>query len=356
MKQIGKNLAHVPLSAKWAFTTRRVNREHVAGINHNCRHAVAGDLVIAEIVCIGQHKKLQLAEGRYAESYKGDIAVMVCGDRYAPDQFEGYAELNSDECDMIAAGGIIGRMKAAHDKMAKPTTLRPLGLLTNAVGDTINIASYSISSSTIPDHVTVIGVFGASMNAGKTTAAVSLAHGLKKSGLAVEGVKATGTGAFGDFNAFRDAGIPVTDFTDAGMGTTYRMPLERIERGFEALVGAAATRGAEVVVVEIADGVFQAETAEILKSSWIKDRFDAVMFAAPDALGAVGGVSILKHYGLLPFAISGKVTCSPLAVREAENATHTALLSRDALLDPDQLMPAVAHLLRDPDNNRKIAA
>ncbi len=347
MKQIALNQSIVPANTKWAFSTRRVRRQDVAGIHRNFQRAVAGDILLAEITSVGQHRKLQLAEGRYSESYTGDTVVMVCGDRYAPDQFEGYAEIGREECDMLAGGGIVGCMEVAHDRMSAPTKLRPLGLLTNANADTINVATYSVPLSAVPEHVTVIGVFGASMNAGKTTAAVSLAHGLKQAGFVVEGVKATGTGAFGDFNAFRDAGIPVTDFTDAGMGTTYQMPLDRIERGFDALVGGAAERGAEVIVVEIADGVFQRETAEILAHSMIKDRLDAVLFAARDALGAMGGVTIMKRHGLNPFAVSGMVTCSPLATREAERATGTPMLSRNDLIDPAKLMPTVAHLLRD---------
>ena len=98
------------------------------------------------------------------------------------------------------------------------------------------------------------------------------------------------------------------------------------------------------------------ETAEILKNSKIKDRLDTVIFAAPDALGAVGGVSILKRYGLTPSAVSGKVTCSPLAVREAERACGATMLSRQALMDPERLMPAVSHLLRDRPVGREIAA
>lgn len=347
MKQIISNQKVVPASAKWAFTARRVNRCDAVGYGGDLYNATAGDLVLVEVDTIGQHKKLQLAEGRYCESYKGDLLVVVCGNRYAPDQFEGFAEINHDGCDMLAGGGIAGRMEAAHDRMATPTRLRPLGLLTDKNGEVINIASYGIPGSSIPPHVTVIGVFGASMNAGKTTAAVSLAHGLNRAGYAVEGVKATGTGAFGDFNAFLDAGVPVTDFTDAGMASTYKVPLERIEDGFDALVGGAAARGAEIVVVEIADGVFQAETAEIMKSSRIKDRLDASLFAAPDALGAVGGVSIMQKHGLTPFAVSGMVTRSPLAVREAEAVTGTKLLSRDDLIDPEKLLPTMAHLLRN---------
>lgn len=346
MQHFSPSNSIIPAAAKWTFATRRVNRNEIAGISRDFDTATAGDLILVEIVKLGQHKKLQLANGRYAVSYQGDLAVMVCGDRYAPDQFEGAAEIDAKECDMLAGGGIVGAMRYAHATMSAPTKVRPLGLLTNATGVTLNIAAYAVPAAVIPEDVTVIGVLGASMNAGKTTAAVSLAHGLKRAGLAVEGVKATGTGAFGDFNAFRDAGVPVTDFTDAGMGTTYRMPLERIEKGFEALVGGAAERGAKVVVVEIADGVFQNETSEILVNSRIKDRFDTVMFAAPDALGAVGGVSILKNHGLEPFAVSGMVSCSPLAVQEAEKVSGTKVLSRSDLMDPNILIPALSHLLR----------
>lgn len=335
----------VPIGAKWAFTTRRVDHADIAGLKSDVRHAVSGDLVLAEVVSIGQHKKLQLASGRYSETYVGDVVVMACGDRYAPDQFEGFAEIHPEECDMIAGGGMLGRMVAAHGRMSSPTRVRPLGLLSDADDDVVNIASYGLSGAAIPGHVTVIGVFGASMNAGKTTAAVSLAHGLKKAGYRVAGVKATGTGAFGDFNAFRDAGIPVSDFTDAGMVSTYRMPLERIEQGFETLVGTAAKKGAEIVVVEIADGVFQAETAGILRGSRIRDRFDAAMFAAPDALGAVGGVCILRQYGLEPFTVSGMVTRSPLAVREAEAATGVPMLSRQDLCDPEIVVGPLADIL-----------
>ena len=357
MKQIVHHpYAVIPQDTKWAFSTRRVERRDVTGLSQNFEHAVAGDLVLGEIVSIGQHKKVQLAEGRFSEGYAGDTVVMVCGDRYAPDQFEGYSEIRQHECDVLAGGGIVGRMESAHDSMAKTTKLRPIGLPIDAQGEVINIANYAIAPSAIPDHVTVIGVFGSSMNAGKTTAAASLAHGLKRAGCNVEGVKATGTGAFRDFNAFQDAGVRASDFTDAGMGTTYRVPLHRIETGFEALVGAAASRGAEVVVVEIADGVFQAETAQILKGSRIKDRMDTVLFAAPDALGTVGGVSIMKEYGLTPFAVSGMVTCSPLAIREAELASQTTLLSRRDLIDPAKLLPSVAHLLRVSPYKRGIAA
>ncbi|WP_415404830.1 hypothetical protein [Tateyamaria sp. SN3-11] len=232
--------------------------------------------------------------------------------------------------------------------MAPPTKLRPIGLLTDRSGEVINIARYALPAATIPDHVTVIGVFGASMNAGKTTAAVSLAHGLSRAGFSVAGVKATGTGAFSDFNAFEDAGVCAMDFTDAGMPTTYRMPMDRVEHGFETLVGTAAANGADVVVVEIADGVFQQETLEILEGSSIRDRFDGILFATPDALGAVGGSRVLADHGLTPFAMSGKLTLSPLAMAEACKATGIPQLTREDLCTPSAVMALAHRVMRTP--------
>lgn len=338
--------ADVPAHAKWAFTTRRVNRADVVGLTAMTTAFRAGDLVLCEIVKIGQHKKIQLHNQRYSESYRGDVVVLCLGDRYAPDQFMGKAEWSGETLDLLAGGGIAGTVEHAHDAMSAPTQLRPLGLLADRFGQTINIDRYALKTATIPDDVTVLGVFGASMNAGKTTAAVSLAHGLRRSGLNVAGVKATGTGAFGDFNAFEDASVPVTDFTDAGYASTYRVSLSDLERGFETLVGQAAAKGAKVVVVEIADGVFQRETKEILAGSKIIDRMDGLLFAAPDALGAVGGVEVLAAHGLRPFALSGMVSRSALGTLEAEQTTGVPVVTRDALCDGKTVTLLTRDLMR----------
>ena len=334
------------LSAKWAFTTRRVKHDDVAGLDPAVASGVAGDLVLCEVSEIRQHKKIQLATGRASTSYVGDKVVLCIGDRYAPDQFEGSARITPERADLLAGGGVVGTMAHAHARMDEPTKLRPLGLLTDRDGAVVNIARYGLPASTIPDHVTVIGVFGASMNAGKTTAAVSLAHGLSRAGFSVAGVKATGTGAFSDFNAFEDAGVCAMDFTDAGMPTTYRMPMDRVEQGFETLVGTAAAHGADIVVVEIADGVFQQETRAILEGSRIRDRLDAILFATPDALGAVGGARVLADHGLKPFAMSGKLTQSPLAMADARIATGIPHLTREQLCTPTDVLARAGGIMR----------
>lgn len=337
----------VPADTKWAFTTRRVCRTDMTGLSTVFAEAVPGDLVLGTVAEIGQHKKLQLAAGRYSESHIGNHVVLVVGDRYAPDQFEGVSDLNPEGSDLIAAGGIIGKATHAHGKMSKSTQISPIGLLTNDAGEVANIAAYSLPERTIPDNVTVIGVFGTSMNSGKTTTAASLAHGLMRAGYRVAGVKVTGTGAFGDYNAFQDAGVPVLDFTDAGMATTYKMPLHRIESAFETLVGTAVGQGAEIVVVEFADGVFQNEAHVILSDSKIRPRLDGVVFASGDAAGAIGGVVSLRGLGIEALALSGLVSCSPLGSREAQRVLGLPVLTREDLQTPKTIAATIQPALRD---------
>ena len=140
------------------------------------------------------------------------------------------------------------------------------------------------------------------------------------------------------------------------MPTTYKMDLDRIEQGFETLVGASAASGAEIVIVEIADGVFQKETAAILAGSHIINRLNTLMFAAPDALGAVGGVKVLEDFNLRPFAISGMVTRSPLAANEVHKTTGVRLLSREDLCDPSSVCLALAETLRTAPTALPVAA
>ncbi len=335
----------IPPQAKWSFTTRRVNRDHIAGYSNGFHHAVSGDLILVEVVRVSSHKRCQLSTGRPSELSVGDYIVACVGDRYAPDQFEGRGVIDADGCDLLAAGGVVGKVNVAHAKMAAPTRVKPVALLTDAAGDTINIASYGLRDGVAPSDLTVICVVGASMNAGKTTATASLAHGLTKAGYKVAGIKATGTGAFGDFNAMLDAGLHyVGDFTDAGMATTYLQSTDNIERGLAALLHDAKSSGAEIAVVELADGIYQKETAELLeRSTALRSVVNGVMFACGDAVSAVGGVRHLRSIGYDPIAVSGMVSLSPLAVREAEAMTNAKIYSRDELKSAD-----LAHAIVEP--------
>lgn len=335
--------------AKWAFTTRRVRRDEAVNLLPDPDAARPGDLVLCRVAQIGSHKKLQLAHGRASLLYPGDLVVLACGARYAPDQFEGVARLDREGADLLASGGVVGRMRHRHAAVARPTGLLPLGLLGDAQGQPLNLARYALPSIGLPAALPMIGVVGASMNAGKTTAMAALVHGLTRAGWRVAALKATGTGAFGDVQAYEDAGAAfVGDFTDAGMVSTYREPLSRIETGLATLRGHAAAQGCDIAVVEFADGVYQPETAALLADARLRALFHGFVYAAADALAMAGGCAVLRGMGITPLATTGLVTRSPLACQEARAATGLSPWRLDALCDPAQVGALLEGLVPAP--------
>jgi hypothetical protein len=331
--------------AKWAFLTRRVNRPDAVQLLDRTEDAIPGDLVLARIGQIGAHRRVQLTSGRPSELYAGDLIVGAVGARYAPDQFEGLAAIGRDGADLLAGGGVVGRMRSRNARISPPTRLVPVGLLADAAGLAINLARYALAPLPRTSTLTTIGVVGTSMNSGKTTAAASLVHGLARAGHQVAAIKATGTGACGDFNAYLDAGAHfVADFTDAGMATTYREPVDRIEAGLETMLGHAAAAGCEAAIVEIADGLFQRETAALLAQPGVRAAFDGIVFATSDAMGAAGGCAVLGSLGIRPSVLTGTVSLSPLGCAEARTATGLPVTPRGNLSDPAAASALLARL------------
>ena len=202
----------------------------------------------------------------------------------------------------------------------------PIGLVGNAEGERLNVADYRITPQESANQITVILVVGTAMNAGKTFTAASVVRGLKESGYRVAGIKATGTGSGGDLWQMKDMGADVIlDFTDAGFASTYKAPDEAIEAGVVGLINHAAQRKCDYAIVEIADGLQHLETATLLRSAALKSRATGVVFAAYDSMGAKAGYDELRKLGYSVLAISGQITRSPLAMREAATASGCPL-------------------------------
>lgn len=313
--------------AKWAFTTRRVEPADVRQLMAPGAGLRSGDLLLARVESLGQHSGLQLASGRRADLYVGDLAVLCLGARYAPDQFEGVAELAADgRCELLAGGGVAGTMRYRHASMRAPTAMRVLAALCDGSGQPINIERCALPTpATGTVTLPVLLVAGSSMNAGKTTTCASLAHGLARAGMRVGAAKLTGTGSFGDVQSYADAGAAeVVDFTDAGFASTYHAPLAKLECAALQLLLELQARGCQVAVAELADGLFQSETAYLLASTRLRSAARGALFAAADAMGAAAGVQRLRALGWAVAGFTGLVTASPLAAAEAERALADA--------------------------------
>jgi len=325
--------------AKWAFSTRRVETADAAGLDDDFAKVEAGDLILGRVLALGQHRGIQLASGRRSALFEGDLVAMPAAARYAPDQFEGTAGIDPEGADMLAGGGCLGRMRARNERVRPATRVLPLGRVTTVGGRPVNVADYALPAVHTSPALPVIAVLGTAMNAGKTLATARLGYGLRQAGRRVALIKATGTGAFGDYNEFADTGVAlVGDFTDAGMATTYLQPHARIVEGIARLLAEAERRGCDVAVMEIADGLFQRETAALLADPAVAAGFAGVVFACGDPVAAAGGAAELRRLGIEPAALTGMLSCSPMASGEAEAATGLRVLTQGDLSDPAEAM------------------
>lgn len=218
--------------------------------------------------------------------------------------------------------------------MKEATRIRPLGLLTGAAG-VLTVADGALPAPTPASPVPTILVAGTSMNAGKTTTVASLVHGLSRSGLRVGAGKITSTGAGGDRHSFADAGAAeVLDFTDLGLVATFRVPVPQLARLAADMHDHLAGRGVGAVVLEIADGVLHGETRELLRHRAVQQRVGGAVFAAGDAAGALLGVARMRECGQRVLAVSGLLTASPLALREAQEGLDVPVYGTADLRDP----------------------
>jgi hypothetical protein len=118
-----------------------------------------------------------------------------------------------------------------------------------------------------------------------------------------------------------------------GHATTAGLAEAEVERIAAGLVRHTASLGADIIILEVADGLFQRETAALVGSHLFHDLVDGVVFAACDALGAVGGIKWLRQRQLPVIALSGLLTASPLAMREAAAHVDVPVSALAELLD-----------------------
>lgn len=323
------------LRAKRAFTTRHVRVEDAVQLTRDGVSPKAGDLLLARVASIGQHEKLENGEGRRVTLYPGDEILISYGHRYAPDQFESRVPSDLSSCALVAAGGIASELLSKHAKMKAPTQIEPIGVLTRQDGTVLNLADYIvISHNEEVRPATIIAVVGSSMNAGKTTTAASLVRGLTSAGFRVGAAKLTGTGSGGDLWTMLDAGaVTALDFTDAGHASTADLPAHQLETIAHNLINKLGEHGAEIGVVEIADGLLQRETAALIEIAQANGWFRGFVFAAADAMGAGFGVEWLTQRRIFPLAVSGLLSASPLACLEAERLIGMPVVTKAALSD-----------------------
>jgi hypothetical protein len=292
-----------------------------------------GDLIFGEINALGHHRLVENRSARMHTINIGTRAIFVFGNRYAPDQYEGLVpDEYADYVDLLSYGGVVGEVNNQNQLIGRASRVKVLGYVCKEDGTVINTREHVLlkpkEQKREKNGAKLILCVGTSMNSGKTQAAAACCYALSSMGHQVRAAKITGTARLKDILLMNDCGAEfIADFTYFGHPSTYQMELDELLAMFHDFDMKYGNNPKNYLVVEFADGIFQRETAMLLKSQEVQSRISKLIFCAPDSTAVHGGIRVLKEeFDLQPDAISGICSSSPLAMREIESFTDLPII------------------------------
>ncbi len=273
--------------------------------------------------------------------FNDDLVMLAFGNRYATNQVEGYVpDAPVKECHLLGRGGVAGVLKSVNATIkTEPPVLELVAYAVNELGQVINtIRSHELTTfnpATIRSKV--ILSIGSSMDSGKTTTAAYLCGGLSRAGHTTAYIKLTGTAFPKDARYAQDRGADfITDFTQFGYPSTFLCEHHELLNLYQSLIGLAQDAvSPDYIVVEIADGILQRETAMLLRDCLFMSTVHSVILSCGDSLGVPAALQILESLHIYPFSISGLFTASELLIEEVQHIISTPVLRLNDLLNAD---------------------
>lgn len=303
----------------------------------------AGDLALFEVIELGRHKNAQTDDKRNAAIFPGDFLLATFADRYATSQYEGYVPKQHYEFyQIIGAGGVIGIVASQNADLDdyEPTKVKLIGYCCEPDGSVINTKFYKKQrhafTGKVPGDMKIVLSIGSTMDSGKTTTAAFTARGLKATGKKVGFIKFTGTAYTKDRDFVFDCGADVvSDFAELGFPSTFMCDKGILLDVYQTLLVQMASEGVELLVMEIADGLFQQETSALLRDKNFMSTIHSVIFSCGDSLSALQGLNTLEELDIVPNLISGRFTMSPLLISEVKNFVEMPVLTIDEIMTGD---------------------
>ena len=304
----------------WAWAARGLKQESAEkgyGLLVDHGRPTAADVVVVQVDGIGHHQHIETEQERRLRLYEGDRLVSVFGNRYATDVYEGRV-LEVRKLHLLTTSGLIGTVTCRNRNVGRPTTVKFLGYLADSHGHRVNTKSLRFPPAPLlgrpPDLVLVVGT---GMSTGKTTVMRKILRAMASGGVRVAGCKLTGTASPRDLYEMKATGaVLATDFSDYGFPSTYGESLDDLIRLMDLMGAACGRAGAEIAMIEIADGLLQPETQMLLESDEIRRRVSGVVVAGSCSSSLLFATECLRKLGHEVWAVSGLITNSPLFVRE----------------------------------------
>jgi hypothetical protein len=277
----------------------------------------AGDVVVvralSESVTYGN---LELPTGRLAKINRNDLLLGVLGKRRAlkgfvgdvPDKIE-----TGDRLHLLNMGGLIGVCKGHHSSLSDAIEVEVIGIACDDRENVLNIGDNSLSPCDfLTDSAPVVIIAGTCMNSGKTVAATEIIKQANHAGLRVAGAKMSGVAALRDTLNMQDHGaIATASFLDCGLPST--VDCNDLACVAKAILNHLNTFAPDMIVVELGDGIVGGYSVDsVLKDPEIQDAISSFVFCASDYVGVVGGITILKDFGIKVDVIAGSVTDSQM--------------------------------------------
>ena len=281
------------------------------------RQAAVGDVVAVRAISESHtYGNLELPSGRLAKINAGDVILGVLGERMALKGFVGTLPETvaaGDRLHLLNMGGVIGECKGHHSSLSDAIEVKVIGTVCDDLGLPVNIADNSIpASNRLTVGCPIVVVAGSCMNSGKTVAAVEIIRQAANTGLRVAGAKLTGVACLRDTLNMEDHGAFATaSFLDCGLPSTVGFgDLAPYAKG---LLNHLAGLGPDLIVAELGDGIVGGYGVDtILCDPEFQAAVGSLVFCASDYVGVIGGVEVLKNYGLKIDVVAGSVTDSQM--------------------------------------------
>ncbi len=322
---------------KWSWACRILGR-----FNYNLDMSTdaprAGDLGLFRVKNIGYHSTIVCTNNKKLRIYDGDQFVGVFGNRYATDALEGEV-ISLENLSLLTAAGMAGTVKSKHRGFGKTTDVEFVGYLSDDDGRRVNLKELKFQKTdAVAKPKNLVIVVGTGMNSGKTTSARLLIKSLSDRKLRVAACKLTGSVSNRDQDEMRSAAAAITiDFSDYGFPSTYLCPRQELLDLFNTMISDLLKADPDIIVMEIADGVLQRETAMLIEDPSIKDVTRGIILSADSSTSALYATEVLKKAGHSIVAVTGSITSAPLFVKEFKQSSDIPVLpsfkSGDKLAD-----------------------
>jgi hypothetical protein len=298
----------------------------------------AGDVVVvralSESVTYGN---LELPNGRLAKINRHDVLIGVLGKRRALKGFVGDVPESvkaGDRLHLLNMGGVIGICLGHHSSLSDAIEVEVLGIAVggSGVGNSdfgfdenrspkpedqapriLNIGDNALKpTNLLKESAPIVIVAGTCMNSGKTVAATEIIKQAHHAGLRVAGAKMSGVAALRDTLNMEDHGaFQTASFLDCGLPST--VDYGDLSPVAKAILNHLNSFAPDLIVVELGDGIVGGYAVDsVLKEAEIKDAISSFVFCASDYVGVVGGMAVLKGFGIDIDVVAGSVTDSQM--------------------------------------------